>query len=253
MAGYSIPASEHSSMTSWGGKEFEIDACRNILDQFAKPGAIVACVSDSYDIYNCCEHIWGETLRQKIIDSKATLVVRPDSGDPATVVLRCLDILSNKFGFTVNSKNYKVLNNVRIIQGDGVNETSIKKILDVILNAGYSATNVGFGCGGFLMQDLTRDTNRWAMKCSSVITNGKEIDVYKDPITDSIKKSKKGRLDLIRSGNTYETVRLESGEDRKPNSVMQTVFENGKILKEYNFDEIRELANQGNVGLGDKQ
>ena len=146
MAGFSIPASEHRTITSWG-KENEVKAYSNILDKFAKPGALVACVSDSYDIWNACEHLWGETLKQKIVDSGATLVVRPDSGDPPTVVLKVAEILASKFGFTVNSKGFKVLNNVRVIQGDGINEHTVKEILDNLLNAGFSASNIAFGMG----------------------------------------------------------------------------------------------------------
>jgi len=75
MAGFSIPASEHSSITSWG-KENEVDAYRNMITQFGKPGAIYACVSDSYDIYNAISNIWGTLLKQEVIDSNATLVIR---------------------------------------------------------------------------------------------------------------------------------------------------------------------------------
>jgi nicotinamide phosphoribosyltransferase len=67
MAGFSIPAAEHSTITSWG-RDHEADAYRNMLAQFAKPGGIVAVVSDSYDIYNACDKIWGEELRQAVID-----------------------------------------------------------------------------------------------------------------------------------------------------------------------------------------
>ena len=45
------------------------------------------------------------------------LVVRPDSGDPPTVVVKVLDILGSKFGTTVNTKGYKVLPPyIRVIQ-----------------------------------------------------------------------------------------------------------------------------------------
>ena len=50
IAGFSIPAAEHSTITSWG-RENEVEAYRNMLKQFAKPGALVAVVSDSYDIF----------------------------------------------------------------------------------------------------------------------------------------------------------------------------------------------------------
>ena len=54
MAGFSIPAAEHSTITSWG-RDNEIEAYRNMLRNFAKPGATVAVVSDSWNIYNAVE------------------------------------------------------------------------------------------------------------------------------------------------------------------------------------------------------
>ena len=86
IAGFSIPAMEHSTVTSWG-RANEVEAYRNMVSQYAKPGSILACVSDSYDIFNATEKLWGEELRQQVIDSGATVVIRPDSGDPETVVL----------------------------------------------------------------------------------------------------------------------------------------------------------------------
>src|SRR5947209_19110316 len=59
MPGFSVPASEHSTITAWG-KEHEVDAYRNMLTAY--PDGIVACVSDSYNIYNACEKLWGEIL-----------------------------------------------------------------------------------------------------------------------------------------------------------------------------------------------
>ncbi len=85
------------------------------------PNALVAVVSDSWNIYEAVEKIWGEQLKQEVIDSGATIVIRPDSGEPIEVVSRVAKILGEKFGTTINSKGFKVLKNVRIIQGDGVN------------------------------------------------------------------------------------------------------------------------------------
>ena len=134
-----------------------------MLNKFAKPGAIVAVVSDSYDVFKACEEHWGTTLRNQIVESGATIVIRPDSGDPATVVLKCLQILDSKFGSMVNTKGYKILNYVRVIQGDGVNETSIREILKTVNDAGYSTTNVAFGMGGALLQQVNRDTQKFAL------------------------------------------------------------------------------------------
>lgn len=242
MAGFSIPAAEHSTITSWG-RENEVEAYRNMLKRFAAPGSIVAVVSDSYDIYNACENLWGGALKQEVIDSGATVVVRPDSGYPPEVVLNCLRILDSKFGSTVNEKGYKVLNNVRIIQGDGIDHETIQLILNFALRNGYSADNIAFGQGGALLQIVNRDTLKFAMKCSSIVVDGQDRDVYKDPVTDSGKKSKKGRLELVVRDGKIQTVRKE---DLRPNeeSLMNIVFDNGNLRRVENFVEIRARAHK---------
>src|SRR5688572_30868540 len=141
MAGFSIPAAEHSTITSWG-RDNEVDAYHNMLRQFAKPGSVVAVVSDSYDIFHAIREHWGRTLRDEVIRSGATLVVRPDSGDPVDVVHRCLVLLDEAFGHTVNGKGYKVLNHVRVLQSDGVNPNSIRAILERASTAGYATDNL---------------------------------------------------------------------------------------------------------------
>lgn len=242
MAGFSIPAAEHSTITSWG-RENEAEAYRNMLRNFAKPGSLVAVVSDSWNIYEAVEKIWGEQLRQEVIDSGATVVIRPDSGEPVEVVARVAEILGAKFGYEVNSKGYKVLRNVRIIQGDGVNERSIHEILQRLKSNGFSTSNIAFGIGGALLQKIDRDTLKFAYKCSAIVSDGKLIEVYKQPITDSGKNSKRGRLDLVRSGGGFETVKLDTAEQRSaPNSAMRTVYENGDLLIDDDLETIRERA-----------
>jgi nicotinamide phosphoribosyltransferase len=240
MAGFSIPAAEHSSITGWG-KENEAEAYRNMLKQFAKPGALVAVVSDSYDLWNAITNLWGTQLKDEVVKSGAVVIIRPDSGNPPEVVVKSLQLLDEKFGHTVNSKGYKVLNNVRVIQGDGINEHSIQEILDVALAAGYSATNIAFGMGGQLLQVLNRDTLKFAMKCSSITVDGKQRHVFKNPITDHKKASKAGRLDLVKRDNKFETVEIpkENKISYDNFSEMQTVYENGTVLIDDTFDNIR--------------
>lgn len=242
VAGFSIPAAEHSTITSWG-KSGEVDAYRNMLQKFAKPGSLVAVVSDSYDIYNAVENIWGGELREEVIQSGATVVIRPDSGTPWEVVPRIAKILDEKFGSTTNSKGYKLLNNVRIIQGDGINEQSVEFILDAMMRAGFSADNLAFGMGGALLQGVTRDDQKFAMKCSAILADGKWVDVFKDPVTDPGKRSKKGRLDLVYEcglGNCgFRT--MEEKYTIGKESVLRTVFDNGNITED-TFTEIRKRA-----------
>ena len=249
MAAFSIPAAEHSTITSWG-RVNEVKAFENMVDLFGKPGAIFAVVSDSYDIENACEFLWGEKLREKVIKSGATLVVRPDSGEPAPTVLRCLQLLESKFGVTINKKGYKVLNYVRIIQGDGINLESIAEICQVIVDNGYSLDNVNFGMGGALLQHMNRDTLRFAMKMSAILIDGVWHDVSKSPIGDPMKKSKGGRLMLYqylgKGGNTeHITLRegdLPKGEEGKYTEALFTVYEDGKLIQDQTLFAIRNRA-----------
>ncbi len=236
---FSIPAMEHATVTSWG-KEHEVDAFRNMLKHYAKPGALLACVSDSYDIFAAC-HAWGTVLKEQVVQSGATLVVRPDSGDPADTVARCAAILDQHFGHTVNAKGYKVLNHVRLIQGDGINDESLQSILFKLTQDGYSADNIAFGMGGGLLQQLDRDTQKFAMKCSAAQVNGVWRDVFKDPITDPGKRSKRGRLKLVRHADgNYASVAQDALPEQP--DLLQEVFRDGKIVKSTTFDAVRALS-----------
>ncbi|MBB3824746.1 nicotinate phosphoribosyltransferase [Xanthomonas arboricola] len=244
VAGYSIPAAEHSTITSWG-REREVDAYRNMLTQFARPGSIVAVVSDSYDIYRAIREHWGTTLREEIIASGATVVIRPDSGDPVDVVEQCLVLLDEAFGHQVNGKGYKVLNHVRVIQGDGINPSSLRAILERITAAGYAADNVAFGMGGALLQKVDRDTQKFALKCSAVRVDGQWIDVYKDPITDQGKQSKRGRLTLLRDrrDGSYRSALLdEVAAHAESEDALVTVWENGAMQQEWALEQVRARA-----------
>lgn len=242
MAGFSVPAMEHSTVTSWG-RENEVASYRNMVKVNGKPGGIVSAVSDSYDIFNACK-LWGTELKQDVLDSGATLVVRPDSGDPADIVLKCLKILDQYFGHTVNAKGYKVLNNVRVLQGDGINHASIRSILYTATLAGYSADNIVFGQGGALLQIVNRDDQKFAMKCSAAFVNGEWVDVYKDPITDKGKRSKKGKMVLIETENGYQTVTTEQPDFAlcQQNDILEVVYENGVLIRDMTFDEVRANA-----------
>ena len=238
MAAFSIPASEHSTITMWG-RDREVEAYRNMLTQFAKPGALVACVSDSYDFYRAVEEIWAGELHQEVKDSGAVLVIRPDSGDPPEVVRETLQRLDRKVGCIKNKLGYKVLPAYfRIIQGDGVDEDPINEVYEESIRVGFSADNINFGMGGALLQLLNRDTQRFAFKCSAARVDGRTIPVYKDPVTDPGKKSKKGVLSLIRGENGV----LTTVEGEAPNDQLEVVFENGRILKETTLDEVRARA-----------
>jgi len=242
MAGFSIPASEHSTITSWG-RHNEAEAMANMLRQY--PTGLVACVSDSYNIYDACKHIWGSTLRDKVLSRDGCLVIRPDSGDPMRVIPKILHILFEKFGGTVTSTGHKLLNSkVRIIQGDGIDSKTLCDILDTMAINGWAADNIAFGSGGGLLQKLNRDTCEFAIKCSAVKVNGVWKDVYKEPVDSKMKTSKKGRLSLIKCklGN-YKTVSTNYPYQGIDN-LLKIVFLNGVLTYDQKFSGIRERANE---------
>jgi len=247
MAGFSVPASEHSTMTSWL-KSGEVNAYRNMLEKFGPQGGVVSIVADSYDIYRACEDIFGTDLKALVQEQAkkygSRLVVRPDSGDPVEIVEAVILSLMNKFGSIVNNKGYRVLPDyIRVLQGDGINAKSLEEILKNLKAKGLSTENVAFGMGGGLLQQLDRDSLRFAMKCSAIKVNGEYRDVYKNPVTDTGKASKKGILALVynKEQGKVETIRkIDVGKEE--NNLLRTVYKNGKILVDEDLEEIRQRA-----------
>lgn len=243
--GASVPATEHSIMTLLG-QAGEKKIMEHVLNAY--PNGVVACVSDSYDIFNAVSDIWGGELKAQILQRNGTLVIRPDSGDPVKTLLKVFDLLFEKFGFTVNAKGYKVLPpQVRVIQGDGIDLQSIPLIYQSLKANGISAENIVLGMGGALLQKVNRDTQKFALKCSYAEVNGEWMNVRKQPvemneegeIVKSFKTSKAGKLKLVRIGDHLQTTDIYSnGYD----DLLQTVFEDGVITKQHNFEEIRERA-----------
>jgi len=247
-AGFSIPASEHSTITSWGKDSEsknnaggELAAMRNMLKQY--PEGLVACVSDSYNIWDACTTKWGQTLKQEILDRKGTLVVRPDSGPPCLIDLRMLEKLGAPGAFNAqeNKKGYKVLPpQIRTIQGDGIDIKSLTLICAMLADKGWSLSNIAFGSGGGLLQKMNRDTQKVAFKCSMAVVDGKEISVYKNPIHAPGKKSKQGRMTVNKVNGKIVTL---CGDDRdEKTDMLVTVFENGTLTREFSWAEVKANA-----------
>lgn len=252
MAGFSIPAMEHSTVTAWG-HEGEARAFRNMLQRFGGPGKTLAIVVDSYDPYHAVRCIIGDELKEDIITSGSRVVVRPDSGDPRVVVPKMLRILNDCFGGENNHKGYRVLHpSVRVLQGDGMTIDSIRETCEAIRTAGFSTENVAYGLGGGLLQKVNRDTMKFAMKASAIEIDDIWHDVYKDPITDPGKRSKRGRLMLTRNRfseydkhmeDQFKTIREGlakplNGEE----SLLRTVYRDCELLVDESLETVRRQA-----------
>jgi nicotinamide phosphoribosyltransferase len=249
--GMSVPATEHSIMTL-KGVEGEKEIFDHVLSAY--PDGILSCVSDSYNIFNAVGELWGKEFKDKIMQRNGTLVIRPDSGDPIQTLLKVFEMLFDRFGFTINSKGYRVLpKQVKVIQGDGIDYDSIQLIYKTLTAKGISSENLLLGMGGALLQKVNRDTQKFALKCSYAEVNGKIVNVQKSPtemneqgeLVKSFKTSKAGRLKLVQTETGLKTEsETESGDD-----ILETVFENGEIIKIHTFEEIRERAAIHNLML----
>lgn len=248
MAGISIPAAEHSTMTSWEPQDGpyetgEENAFSNMLDKY--PGGLVSVVSDSYDIMRAVEDYWGGSLKDEVVNFDGVLVVRPDSGDPVKTNVEIFRALEDAFGAEVNDKGYKVIPGVNVIQGDGIEADGsvVSAVLDALEEDGFAASNIAFGSGGGLLQRHNRDDYKFAVKCSSAIVNGRERDVRKTPkefndngeYVPSFKTSKAGELALTPE---METVHPDETDE----DLLDVVFEDGELKREQSFEDVRNRA-----------
>eukprot|EP00913_Durusdinium_trenchii_P024278 g22793.t1 len=222
-AGGSIPASEHSTITSWG-VDGECDAMRNMLESY--PEGLVACVSDSFDIWRACKDYWGDKLKDlikgRITDTKfGRLVVRPDSGDPAETCCSILKILLEQFKEDVTEtktglESLRTLSFATRLLPSAMLFGASREVGCAVRDIGKEpGDNIAFGSGGALLQKLNRDTFKCAFKCAEITINGESRDVFKDPITDKGKASKKGRLTLQLAS---ETTGFSDSDKYKPRS-----------------------------------
>lgn len=233
----SIPATEHSVMTSWVTEE---EAVRNMIQRFGS--GVMATVGDSYD-WNRFLNVVVPKLAPEMKAKGGFWVVRPDSGDPVKCVVEALVALEKAFGVTVNSKGYKVIQGAGVIQGDGIDIGIVQDILDAVLGEGYSAENVAFGMGGGLLQKLNRDTMSFATKLSHITyQDGTKRDLMKTPATDSGKFSLPGELQVnyCNGAPTVYPVPAKWEEGRLEDNQLRTVYDKRPIGYIWDdFDTVR--------------
>ena len=253
MSAFSVPATEHSVECSFGKSPAqELEYLTHVITNLGKKGGIVSIVIDGYDVYRAADQICD--LKELIIASGAKVVLRPDSGDMLEVIPRLLRKLAHAFGTTTNEKGFLVLNNVGVLQGDGIDRMTLKTLLGNVVAMNFAAHNVVLGSGGGLLQKVNRDTFKFAMKAAAVRTrkyshkpdeqgeySEQWVGIAKDPVTDPGKKSKEGVLTLVRSKMTgqLETARIDKGLDAEFEDVMVTVYDKGQLMNMTTLEEVR--------------
>lgn len=210
LIGTSIPASEHSVQCAYGDDLAYFD---NLITQ-VHPSGFVSIVSDGYDFWGVLNVVLP-FLKDKILARPGRVVIRPDSGDPVSIVcgdpsakteweqLGAIRVLWRIFGGHVNEKGYKVLHpSIGLIYGDAITLRRADEICARLEKMGFASTNVVFGVGSYTYQYNTRDTFGFALKSTSCVIDGVEKPIFKDPKTDDgTKKSQKGRVAVVKLSN----------------------------------------------------
>lgn len=249
MVGTSIPATEHSIQCAYGD---DTEYYKNMINR-VHPNGFVSIVSDGYDFWDVIGRVIP-SLKADIMKRDGRVVVRPDSGDPVKIVCGdpeatpgslehkgAIEALWDIFGGTVTAKGYKLLDShIGLIYGDAITLRRAEEIVSRLAEKGFASINVVFGIGSYTYQYNTRDTFGFAMKSTLCVINGKEKQIFKDPKTDDgTKKSQKGRSVVLKEGKTLKFVDGFGLSDVVANDQLTTVFENGKLVKEQSFEEIR--------------
>lgn len=224
--GCSIPASEHSVMTSWQEEE---QAVARIVQVYK--ATVFATVADSYDYNMFFERIFSKYIGQ-VEEAGGCWVVRPDSGDPCEAVLFGLGELKKYGKYIINSKGYIKFLHCAIVQGDGLDHKQIQRILKAVMDSGFSAENVCFGMGGGLLQKgKDRSTMDFSTKLSYIeYLDGTEKDVMKAPTGDSVKISLPGRIDVcVNEHGDPQTYPENVARELGLKSLFVTVWDKGPV------------------------
>ncbi|MDE5583930.1 MAG: nicotinate phosphoribosyltransferase [Ruminococcus sp.] len=252
---YGSVSTEHFVMCSnYAYDGDEVTFLRKMLTELY-PNTSFSAVLDSYDYWNVIDNILPQ-IHDEIMNHNGCMLMRGDSGDCTEVVTETVFRLWEQFGGTVNSKGYKVLDpHVKAIYGDSITIQRCEKIYEILMENGFSCCNVALGVGSFSMhcieedgvlKPFTRDTFGCAVKACYAEIDGREYPVFKNPKGESFKKSQKGLCFVYRDGDGKLAYKDGFTSSTIPKgNLLEPVFRDGKILKQYTLDEIRHKLNGG--------
>jgi len=261
LVGSSVPASEHSVMTSYG-KEDELGAFKRLLEQF--PSGIISVVSDSFDLWKVLTEFLPE-LKEQILARDGKLVVRPDSGDPVDIICGketsfdngesvaelkgVIELLWDVFGGTLvtgeDGRPYKMLDShIGAIYGDSITLDRATQICERLKAKGFATTNIVLGVGSYTMNYNTRDSLGIAVKSTYCEVGGVAREIFKDPITDDgTKKSAKGLTAVFKNEKGDFYLKDQATWAEVESCELKTVFKDGKLFNEPSLSEIRKRLN----------
>lgn len=254
--GFGSPSTEHSVMCSnFAVDGDEITLLRRLLTEIY-PNTSFSAVLDSYDYWNVIDNILPQ-LKPEILAHNGCMLMRGDSGDCIEVVTKTVFKLWDIFGGTVNSKGYKVLDpHVKAIYGDSITVQRCEKIYEILKENGFACSNVALGVGSFsfqcieedgVLKPFTRDTFSSCIKATYCEIDGKPVPIFKNPKDGGFKKSQKGCCVVYKFMNNivYKDEYTWEDANELPYQLLETVFKDGKIVKEQTLSEVRSVLHGG--------
>jgi nicotinamide phosphoribosyltransferase len=242
---------------------------KNLL--LSNPTGIISLVSDTFDIWQVLTEFLPR-LKDLILARDGKLVIRPDSGDPTHIMtgyylqewldnggtIETFDtepaakgvirLLWDVFGGSLTSTGYKKLNpKVGAIYGDAITLERSDAIDTRMMDMGFATTNYVLGVGSYSLQHVTRDTHGFAQKATHVVVNGHDIEIFKDPITDTgSKKSARGLLVVLKDndGQYYLKDRATWGEVNSSENCLKVIYRDGEFFNNTTLTEIRGRINE---------
>lgn len=167
---------------------------------------------------------------------------------PYEVVAGTIRTLWKTFGGTITETGHKLLDlHIGSIYGDSTTTKRAEEILRRLAENGYAAANVVFGVGSYTYQCNTRDTFGFAVKATNSVINGEDVAIFKDPKTDSKKKSAKGRLfvDLDHEIEGYPFAledNVSAEKEASEQNMLRVIYRDGKWLNRVTLDDIRQRS-----------
>ena len=238
MSGFSVFATEHSTSSSRGEKG-ELEFYKHCL-KIAPSAAVKSIVGDTYNYDRYLGYLNNE-LKPLILQQEGKVVARPDSGSPPHQSSKTLFSLWKGYGGTTNALGYKELyKKVGCIYGDSINKAMCREILTkLVVFDGFAigTGNIIFGSGGGALQQFSRDTHKMAFKLCEITTESEgTYPVYK--ITGDKSSKQYGKLMVVlNDAGEHETIAYD--ESRKDEDQLVLVFENGKIVREWTWNEVK--------------
>ena len=205
-----------------------------------------------------CEHAWENDDEDVDVEGYYTSTVEEvtfEKKEITPAMKGTVELLWDIFGGTVNSKGYKVLDpHIGAIYGDSITLDRAKAIYARLEEKGFAVNNCTLGVGSYSFQYNTRDSLGFALKATNSVIDGVEKHIYKDPVTDKVKgnnfkKSQRGMCYVYRDGDdilyTDEHTIEELKEEKYADNLLQTIFEDGKVVNEVSLAEIRGRLHKG--------